>query len=92
MREFLRIVGLNIADELEDNLSDNTLMGLLAHEAILGSNLGPRSPGSILSLLYRQAIQNGLFASEKYDFPCFIISTKAASLPLSTQSKISWTA
>jgi len=40
MREFLRVIGLNIADELEDNLSDNTLMGLLAHEAILGSNLG----------------------------------------------------
>ena len=68
MREFLRIVGLNIADELEDNLSDDTLMGLLAHESILGSNLGPRSPGSILSLLYRQAMQNGLFTSEKYDF------------------------
>jgi len=68
MREFLRVIGLNIADELEDNLSDNTLMGLLAHEAILGSNLGPRSPGSVLSLLYRQAIQNGLFSSEKYDF------------------------
>jgi phytoene dehydrogenase-like protein len=68
MREFLRVIGLNIADELEDNLSDNTLMGLLAHEAILGSNLGPRSPGSVLSLLYRQAIQNGLFVSEKYDF------------------------
>jgi phytoene dehydrogenase-like protein len=68
MREFLRIVGLNIADELEDNLSDDTLMGLLAHESILGSNLGPRSPGSILSLLYRQAMQNGLFTSEQYDF------------------------
>ena len=68
MREFLRVVGLNIADELEDNLSDNALMGLLAHEAVLGSNLGPRSPGSILSLLYRQAIQSGLFTSEKYDF------------------------
>ena len=68
MREFLRVIGLNIADELEDNLNDNTLKGLLVHEAILGSNLGPRSPGSVLSLLYRQAIQNGLFASEKYDF------------------------
>ena len=68
MREFLRVIGLNIADELEDNLNDNSLMGLLAHEAILGSNLGPRSPGSVLSLLYRQAIHNGLFASEKYDF------------------------
>ena len=29
MRELLRIIGLNIADDLEDNLSDNTLIGLL---------------------------------------------------------------
>ena len=68
MRELLRIVGLNIADDLEDNLEDDALKGLLSHEAILGSNLGPRSPGSILSLLYKQAINNGLFNSTKYDF------------------------
>jgi len=68
MREFLRVLGLNIADELEDNLDDKNLMGLIAHEAVLGSNLGPRSPGSVLTLLYKQAIQGSLFSSEKYDF------------------------
>ena len=62
MRELLRVLGLNIADDLEDNLEDHTLKGLLSHEAILGSNLGPRSPGSILTLLYKQAIQNALFS------------------------------
>ena len=59
MREFLRVIGLNIADELEDNISSDILKGVLAHEAVLGSNLGPRSPGSVLTLLYKQAIQEG---------------------------------
>ena len=45
MRELLRVIGLNIADDLEDNLNNNNLMGLLSHEAVLGTNLGPRSPG-----------------------------------------------
>ncbi len=87
MREFLRVIGLNIADDLEDNLRDNTLMGLLSHEAILGSNLGPRSPGSILSLLYKQAIQNGLFASEKYDFHQLIPSLEKNCLDQGVEIK-----
>jgi len=61
MRELLRVIGLNIADDLEDNLSNDNLMGLLSHEAVLGTNLGPRSPGSILTLLYKQAINNNVF-------------------------------
>ena len=61
MRELLRIIGLNIADDLEDNLSNDNLIGLLSHEAVLGTNLGPRSPGSILTLLYKQAINNNVF-------------------------------
>ena len=51
MRELLRVIGLNIADDLEDNLNNDNLKGLLSHESVLGSNLGPRSPGSILTLL-----------------------------------------
>ena len=65
-REFMRVIGLNIADEVEDNLNDDILKGLISHEAVLGSNLGPRSPGSVLHLLYKQAIQNGnLFTNRK---------------------------
>ena len=75
MREFLRIIGLNIADELEDNISSDILKGVLAHESVLGSNLGPRSPGSVLTLLYKQAIQEGsIFNSGKYKLNEFLSS------------------
>ena len=57
MRELLRVIGLNIADDLEDNLNNNNLMGLLSNEAVIGTNLGARSPGSILNLFYKQAIK-----------------------------------
>ena len=49
------MIGLNIADELEDNFENTLLQGLIAHDAVLGSNLGPRSPGSLINLLYRMA-------------------------------------
>ena len=87
MRELLRVLGLNIADDLEDNLEDSALKGLLSHEAILGSNLGPRSPGSILTLLYKQAIQNGLFNSAKYDFHQFIPTLEKKCLDLGVEIK-----
>jgi len=60
--EFARMIGLNIADELEDNFENSLLQGLIAHDAVVGSNLGPRSPGTLINLLYRMAIhQNSLF-------------------------------
>ncbi|MDH5409926.1 MAG: NAD(P)/FAD-dependent oxidoreductase [Alphaproteobacteria bacterium] len=55
MREFLRIVNMNVFDLLNDELSDERLKGVLAFDAVLGSNFGPRSPGSVLTWLYRLA-------------------------------------
>lgn len=55
MREFLRIVNMNVADLLDDNLSGDLLKGALAFDSVLGTNFGPRSPGSVLTLLYRLA-------------------------------------
>ena len=55
MREFLRVVNMNVADLLDDTLSDPLLKGVLAFDAVLGSNFGPRSPGSVLTWLYRLA-------------------------------------
>ena len=56
------MIGLNIADELEDNFENTLLQGLIAHDAVLGSNLGPRSPGSLINLLYRMATHdNSIF-------------------------------
>ena len=55
MRELLRIVGMNVADLLADEFENDTLRGALAVDALLGSFLGPRSPGSVLVWLNRLA-------------------------------------
>ncbi len=53
LREFLRVAGINVADLLEETFESDLLKGAVAFDAVLGSRLGPRSPGSLLSLLYR---------------------------------------
>jgi phytoene dehydrogenase-like protein len=55
MRDFLRVLLMNVADLLDEQLEDNRLKGLLAFDATLGSHLGPRSPTSLLGLYYRLA-------------------------------------
>lgn len=59
MRDFLRVLLMNVGDLLEEQLSDERLMGLLAFDAVLGAHLGPRSPTSLLGLLYRLAGEVG---------------------------------
>ena len=54
-REFLRMILINVADVLEDDLSDDRLRGALAFDATLGAWLGPRSPNSLILLLNRLA-------------------------------------
>ena len=53
MREFLRIAGINIYDVLEESFETPLLKGALALDAVLGTNLGPRSNNSVLTLLHR---------------------------------------
>ncbi len=55
MREILRIVAINIADVLDDELESDLLKGAICLDAVLGTNLGPRSPNSVLTLLCRLA-------------------------------------
>jgi phytoene dehydrogenase-like protein len=55
MREFLRMILMNIADVLDDEIADPRLKGAIAFDAVLGSSLGPRSPNSLMSLYYRLA-------------------------------------
>jgi phytoene dehydrogenase-like protein len=59
MRELLRIGGMCVHDLLEERFESPLLKGALAFDAVLGSNLGPRSPGTVLSLLYRLAAPGG---------------------------------
>ena len=55
MREFLRIAGINVFDILEEAFESQQLKGTLALDAVLGTNLGPRSNNSVLTLLHRMS-------------------------------------
>ncbi|MGI9305609.1 MAG: phytoene desaturase family protein [Gammaproteobacteria bacterium] len=59
MREFLRIAGMNVAHLLADNFECDLLRGAVAFDAVAGARLGPRSPNSVLTLLYRLAGEGG---------------------------------
>lgn len=59
MREFLRMMLMNVADVLDEHLADDRLKGLVAFDATLGAHLGPRSPTSLLGLYYRLAGETG---------------------------------
>ena len=63
MREFLRVIGINIHDELTENFESPLLKGALSLDAVLGTHLGPRSPNTILTYLYRLAGGEGRIAS-----------------------------
>ncbi len=62
MREFLRLIGMNIFDELEERFDNPLLKGALAVDAVMGTHLGPRSPTTILTYLYRLAGNQGRVA------------------------------
>lgn len=55
MRDLLRIILSNVWDLLGDEIGDGPLAGALALDATLGGAMGPRSPGTVLTLLYRMA-------------------------------------
>jgi phytoene dehydrogenase-like protein len=59
MRELLRIIGMNVYDLLDEHFDTPLLKGALAFDAVLGTNFGPRSPGTVLTLLYRLAAHEG---------------------------------
>ena len=55
MSEFLRQIGMNIYDVLNDEFDNDLLKGALSFDAVLGTHTGARSPGSVLTFLYRMA-------------------------------------
>ena len=57
MRELLRIIGMNAYDLFEDEFQTPVLKGVLGFDAIVGSNFGPRAPGTVLTYLYRRAAE-----------------------------------
>ena len=53
MYEFLRVAAINIYDVLEDTFEDERLKGAIAADAVMGSAMGPRTPGTVLTWLQR---------------------------------------
>ncbi|MEP7245334.1 MAG: NAD(P)/FAD-dependent oxidoreductase [Gammaproteobacteria bacterium] len=64
MREFLRIATMNIFDVLEECFESAQLKGALALDGVLGTNLGPRSGHTVLSMLHRLSGQRNALDSE----------------------------
>ncbi|MGH8221697.1 MAG: phytoene desaturase family protein [Woeseiaceae bacterium] len=62
MREFLRLIGMNIRDEVDERFESPLLRGGISLDAVLGTHLGPRSPNTILTYLYRLAGRHGRIA------------------------------
>ncbi|WP_425406650.1 phytoene desaturase family protein [Hwanghaeella sp.] len=54
-REFLRVLLSNSYDTILDEVEDGPLAGAFALDSVLGGHIGPRSPGTVLTLMYRLA-------------------------------------
>ncbi|MBT8087184.1 MAG: NAD(P)/FAD-dependent oxidoreductase [Gammaproteobacteria bacterium] len=65
MREFLRLIGMNIYDELDVRFENPLLKGAISLDAVLGTHLGPRSPNTIMTYLYRLAGDHARMAIPK---------------------------
>ena len=65
MREFLRLIGMNIHDEVDERFESSLLKGAICFDAVLGTHLGPRSPNTIMTYLYRLAGDHGRVAAPK---------------------------
>jgi phytoene dehydrogenase-like protein len=59
MQEFLRLIGMNIRDEVTERFESDLLRGAVSFDAVLGTHLGPRSPNTIMTYLYRLAGTHG---------------------------------
>ncbi|NCF15419.1 MAG: NAD(P)-binding protein [Gammaproteobacteria bacterium] len=65
MYEFLRVAAINIYDVLDEEFQDDRLKGAIAADAVMGSAMGPRTPGTVLTWLQRlQGELNGPLSSQ----------------------------
>lgn len=83
MYEFLRVVAINIYDVLNEVFSDDRLKGAIAAEAVMGSSMGPRTPGTVLTWLqWLGGMRNGRLSlasgSETGLVPALIRSVEGA--------------
>jgi phytoene dehydrogenase-like protein len=53
MREFMRVIMINMYDLMHETFGNEQLKALLSLDAVLGARMGPRTPGTVFSYLYR---------------------------------------
>lgn len=63
MQDFLRLIGMNIHDEVTEHFLSPLLKGAISLDAVLGTHLGPRSPNTLMTYLYRLAGGHGRVAA-----------------------------
>lgn len=80
MYELLRVAGTNMHDVLSDNFVDDHLKGAIAAEAIMGSAMGPRTPGTVLTWLqWLQGAANGPLSFASSDSIRALVSAAEAA-------------
>ena len=59
MESFLRLIFMNIHDEVTERFESPLLKGAISLDAVLGTHLGPRSPNTMMTYLYRMSGDHG---------------------------------
>jgi len=59
MEALLRLIFMNIHDEVTERFESPMLRGAISLDAVLGTHLGPRSPNTMMTYLYRNAGDHG---------------------------------
>ena len=54
MSDLLRLCLINIYDVMEENFEHPLLKAAISMDAILGAHMGPRSPNTVFTYLYRK--------------------------------------
>ena len=93
MREFLRIVGMNVFDVLEERFGSELLKGGIAADAVFGQHVGPKTPTTVLSMLMRMFQQAGANTERQcaavYDLAGQLeAAARAAKVDIRTGSKV----
>ena len=58
LRQFLRIIGMNVYDLVDESFTSNLQKAAVCFESILGTRLGPRAPNTVYNWLNRYSIIN----------------------------------
>ncbi|MDI9407860.1 MAG: NAD(P)/FAD-dependent oxidoreductase [Candidatus Pacebacteria bacterium] len=53
MRQMLRIIGMNAYDLVDEHFESPLVKGAIALDAVIGTEFAPRTPGTVISYLYR---------------------------------------